>query len=71
MKLPVFRIQMNWFRMWIQHFRLNTDPDPNAFLIQDFDDQKIFLNIKLENFFFKNLQFTYHQASKKDVQATG
>jgi hypothetical protein len=51
MKLPVFRIQINWFRMWIQHFRLNTDPDPNAIRIQDFDDQIFFLNIKLEKNF--------------------
>ncbi len=26
--LPVFRIWIHWFRIRIQHFRLNTNPDP-------------------------------------------
>ncbi len=36
---PVFRIRLYWVRIWIQHFRLSTDPDPIR--IQGFDDQKL------------------------------
>ncbi len=35
----VFRIRIHLIRIRIQHFRLNTDPDP--FRIQGFDDQKL------------------------------
>jgi hypothetical protein len=39
--LPVFRILINLIRIRIriQHFRLNTDPDPIR--IQGFDDEKL------------------------------
>jgi hypothetical protein len=40
---------------------LNTYPDP---------DKKKFTAEKISMFFYQKLQFTYPQASKKDVQAT-
>jgi hypothetical protein len=53
-------------------FQGNTDPDPDLIQIQGFDDQK--LKKKAENiislFLYQKLQFTYPQASIKDVQAT-
>jgi hypothetical protein len=33
------RIRIHFIRIWIQHFRLNTDPDPIQ--IQGFNDQKL------------------------------
>jgi hypothetical protein len=54
------RIRIHFIR--IQHFRLNTDPDPDAIRIQGFNDQK-FKKITVENFFLffldQKLQFTY------------
>ncbi len=42
--------------------------------IQDFDDKKLQKNLQLKkiySFYYKKLQFTYPQASIKDVQAKG
>jgi hypothetical protein len=36
--MPVFRIRINWFLIRIQHFRLNTGPDPDPIRIQGIDD---------------------------------
>jgi hypothetical protein len=60
---PVFRNRIHRIRIWIQHFRLNTDPDPDLIRIQGFDDQK--MEKKFDIFLIKNC------TSKKDVQATG
>jgi hypothetical protein len=38
--VPVFRIRIHLIRIWIQHFMLNTDPDPDPIRMQNFDDQK-------------------------------
>ncbi len=46
----VFWIRIHLIRIWIQHIRLNTDPDPIR--IRDFDDQM--LNKFTEIFFFDN-----------------
>jgi hypothetical protein len=35
----MFRIRIHFIR--IQHFRLNTDPDPDPIRIQGFDDHKL------------------------------
>jgi hypothetical protein len=47
------RIHLIRIRIWIQHFRLNTDPDPDLIRIQGFDDQKLkkFTAEKNLNFF--------------------
>jgi hypothetical protein len=37
----VYRIRIHWVRVRIQHFRLNTHPDPDPVQIQGFDDQKL------------------------------
>ncbi len=45
----MFRIRINWINGYgsgIQHFRLNTDPDPDPIRIQDFDDQKLEKNYR-------------------------
>ncbi len=46
-----FRIRIHLVRIRIQHFRLNTEPDPDPTRIQGFDDQK------LEKFTAKKLNF--------------
>jgi hypothetical protein len=55
---PGFRIRIHLIRIRIQHFGLNTDPDPMR--IQGFYDQKLEKNLQLKK---KNLdlklQFTY------------
>jgi hypothetical protein len=38
---PVIRIRIHLIRIRIQHFRLNTDPDPDLIRIQGFDAQKL------------------------------
>jgi hypothetical protein len=51
------RIRIHFIRIWIQHFRLNTDPDPDPIRIQGFNDQKlkkIQLKKKLHFFWIKN-----------------
>jgi hypothetical protein len=42
------------FRIRIQHFRLNTDPDPEPIRFQGFDDQKLKkkINYSWENFYY-------------------
>ncbi len=40
-KASVFRFRIHWVRIWIQHFRLKIDPDPDTIQIQGFDDQKL------------------------------
>jgi hypothetical protein len=56
------------FRIRVQYFRLNSDPDPDP----GFDDQKLKEKLQLEKictcFLDQKLQFTYPQASIKDVQ---
>ncbi len=57
-KIPRFRIRIHLIRIRIriQHFRLNTDPDPG------FLWSKIGKNLQLNNFFFflgQKLRFTY------------
>ncbi len=37
----VFRIRIHWGWIRIQHFKLNTDPDPDSIRIKGFDDQKL------------------------------
>jgi hypothetical protein len=37
----VLRILIHLIRIRIQHFRLNTDPEPDPIRIQGFDDQKL------------------------------
>ncbi len=46
---------------WIQHFMLNTGPDPDPIWIQCFDDQKLgkIYSWKKLIFFDQKLQFTY------------
>jgi hypothetical protein len=67
--LSGLRIRIHLIRIRIQHFRLNTDPDPGVLMTKNkiqFTDEK---QIK---FFFRRqkLQFTYPLASIKDVQVT-
>jgi hypothetical protein len=68
------RIRINFIRIRIQHFRLNTDPDPDPIRIQGFNDRKLETKIttekKIKFFFGQKLQFTYPQASIKNVQVT-
>jgi hypothetical protein len=47
----VLRICINLFRIWIQHFKLNTDTDLDPVPIQVFDDKKIGKNLQLKIFF--------------------
>ncbi len=49
----LFRSWIHWVRIRIQHFRLNTDPDPIR--IQGFDGQKL----KKIYSWMQKLQFTY------------
>ncbi len=70
----VFRIWIPWVLIRIQHFTLNTDPDPIR--IQGFDDLMTKIEIIYswkENWslFDQKLQFTYPLASIKGVQAIG
>ncbi len=37
---PVFRIRICLIKIRIQHFKLNTDPDPDSVRIEGFDNQK-------------------------------
>ncbi len=62
--LAGLRIRIHFIRIqiWIQHFRLNTDPDPDPIRIQGFNDQKlkkIPAEKKITFFFLQKLQFTY------------
>jgi hypothetical protein len=51
------RIRIHFIRIRIQHFRLNTDPDPIQ--IQDFNDQKLKKITAVKHFLFdQKLQFT-------------
>jgi len=58
---PGLRIRIHFIRIRIQHFRLNTDPDPDWVRIQGFNNQKL----KKKNYSWKKnfldqkLQFTY------------
>ncbi len=63
--LPVFLIRISLIRIRIQirHFRTNTDPDP-GFWWPKFEEK----NIQLKIFYDKKLQFTYPEASIKDVR---
>ncbi len=45
---PGLRIRINFIRIRIQHFRLNTDPDPVPIRVQGFNDQKL-KKITVEN----------------------
>jgi hypothetical protein len=49
------RILLHLIRIRIQHFRLNTDPDPGVF--DDQKKEKIF-SCKKINFVYQKLQFT-------------
>ncbi len=68
----MFRIRIHLIQIRIQHFRLNTDPDPNT--DPGFWGPKIEKNLQLKKnygiFLNQKLQYTYSQASIKDVQAT-
>jgi hypothetical protein len=44
--LTVFRIRIHLIR--IQHFRLQTDPDPNLIGIEGFDNQKFIKNLQVK-----------------------
>jgi hypothetical protein len=46
------RIRIHFIQIRIQHFRLNTDPDPIRIRIQGFNDQKL-------NFFKTKTTITY------------
>ncbi len=50
---PGLRIRINFIRIRIQHFRPNTNPDPDPIRIQGFNDQKLKKKITAEkkNFF--------------------
>ncbi len=64
--IPVFRIRIPLIRIRIQHFRLNTDPDPG------FDDQN-WKNLQLQKIIYfldQKLQFTWPKDSRKDVKAS-
>jgi hypothetical protein len=52
----VFRIRIHLIRIRIQHFRLNTDPEPDPIRIQGFDDQMLekIYSWKKKFFLFKN-----------------
>jgi hypothetical protein len=55
------RVRIHLIR--IQHFRLNTNPDPEPIRIQGFNDQKLkeknLAETKIKNFLDQKLQFTY------------
>jgi hypothetical protein len=56
------RIRIHFIRIRIQHFRLNTNPDPEPIRIQGFNDQKLKKSTaekKIKFFFDQKLQFTY------------
>jgi hypothetical protein len=76
---PLTQIPELWIRIHvirIQHFRLNTDPDPNPIRIRIQSGSRALMtkNWKknwLKKFFFdQNLHFTYPEASIKNVQVT-
>ncbi len=48
---PGLRIRIHFIRTRIQHFRLNTDPDPDPVWIQGFNDQKLKKNYSGKFFF--------------------
>jgi hypothetical protein len=65
------RIRIHLIRIWIQHFRLNTDPDP--IWIQGFDDQKWKKNLQVKKYLIfigSKTTISYPLAYRKDVQAT-
>ncbi len=46
--------------IWIRHFRLNTDPEPDPIRIQGLDGQNLFTAEKnIKYFWIKNYNFTY------------
>ncbi len=55
------RIRIHFIRIRIQHFRLNTNPDPDLIRIQGFNDQKLkkITDEKNKLFLDQKLQFTY------------
>ncbi len=58
---PVFRIWIHWFRIRIQHFKLNTDPDPDLIPPRVLMT-KNWTNLQLKKnwyFFCQKLQLTY------------
>jgi hypothetical protein len=56
---PGLRIRIHFIRIRIQHFRLNTDPDPIRILIQGFNDQKLKkITAGKKTFFDQKLPFT-------------
>ncbi len=58
--LPGLRIRIHLIRIRIQHFRLNTDLDPDPIWIRGFDEQKFTADKKFVIFFnYQKLQFTY------------
>jgi hypothetical protein len=60
MSTPGLRIRIHFIQIRIQHFRLNTDPDPIR--IQGFNDQKmekVQLKKKITFYLDQKLQFTY------------
>jgi hypothetical protein len=64
----VLWIRIYWGQILILHFRLNTQQDPDP----GFSWPKIVKKITSEkNLVIHKLQFTYPQASLKDVQDTG
>ncbi len=54
-------------RIRIQHFRLNTDPDPGVLMTKNYKKN---LQLKKIKFFGSKILFTYPWASIKDVQVT-
>jgi hypothetical protein len=63
-----------FFRIRIQHFRLNTNPDLIPDTDPGFSMTKNVKNLQLKiflKFFDQKLKFTYSLSSIKDFQATG
>ncbi len=64
LSFPVFRIRIHLIRIRIQHFRLNTDPDPIRI-------QSVFRVLtKMLNFLNQGLQIYYPLPPTKDFQAS-
>jgi hypothetical protein len=64
-----WRIRIHLIRIQIQHFRLNTDPDPGALMTKNrkqFIAEKFVLNF----FVIKNYNLPIPRPPKKDVQVT-
>jgi hypothetical protein len=59
-------IRIHFIRTLIQHFRLNTDPDPDPIRIQGFNDQKLKINAeKKKIFWIKNFNLSIPRPPKR------